>query len=90
MARREIRKFRILQIAPDDPLDCKVSVVQSECGLERVFPIWETMTRKVDPFVLAKLLRFLSIYTRECSEAVDALPNVVQSERSSLSPATLA
>ena len=90
MTCREIRKFRILQIAPDDPLDCQVSVVQSERRLEWLFPIWDTMTRKVDPFVIAKLLRLLSIYTRECSEAVDALPNVVQSERSSLSPATLA
>ena len=67
---REIRTFGIRQIAPDDPLDCKVSVVQSERGLERLFPIWKTMTRKVDPFVPADLFndsrnaRFLLIYTR--------------------------
>jgi hypothetical protein len=81
---REIRKFWVLQIASDDALDRKVPVVQSESGIERLFPIWETMTRKVDPFVLAKLFndprsaRFLSIYTRECGEAVDALTNGVQ------------
>ena len=45
---REIRKCRILQFAPDDPLDCKVSVVDS--GLERLFPIWKTVTRKVRAF----------------------------------------
>jgi hypothetical protein len=84
VTRREIRKFGILQITPDDPLDCKVSVVQSERGLERPFPIWETMAHKVDPFVLAKFFNdprsatFLSIYTRECGEAVDTLANVVQ------------
>ena len=52
---REIRKCRILQFAPaNDPLDCKVSVVDS--GLERLFPIWETVTRrKVGSFVLPKL-----------------------------------
>ena len=55
MTRREIREFGILQIAPNDLLDCKVSVVQSKRGLEWLFPVWETMTRKVDPFVLAKL-----------------------------------
>jgi len=84
MTRREIRKFGILQIAPDDALDRKVSVVQSERGLEWLFPIWETMTRKVDPFVLSKLFndprcaRFLSIYTREYGEAIDALTDVIQ------------
>jgi hypothetical protein len=84
MTRREIRKFGILRITPDDPLDCKVSVVQSERGLEWLFPIWETMTRKVDPFVLAKPFNyprntgFLSIYTRECGEVVDVLMNIVQ------------
>ena len=68
MTRREIRKFRILQIAPDNPLDCKLSVVQSKCGLERLFRIWETMTRKVDPFIFAKHFndprsaRFRTIY----------------------------
>ena len=55
MTRREICKFWILQIAPDDPLNCKVSVVESERGVEWLFPICETMTRKVDPFILAKL-----------------------------------
>ena len=53
MESREIRKCRILQIALDDPLDCQVSVVDS--GLERLFPIWKTVTRKVGPFVLPKL-----------------------------------
>ena len=36
---REIRKFGILHIAPDELLDCKMSVVQSKLGLERLFPI---------------------------------------------------
>ena len=67
VARREIRKFRIHQITADDPLDGKVSVVQSERGLKGLFRIWETMACEVDPFVLAKLFndprsaRFLSI-----------------------------
>ena len=84
MTRKEIRKFGIIQIALDDPLDCKVSVVQRECRPQRLFPIWETLTRKVDPFILAKLFddprtaRFLSINARECGEAVDALTSVVQ------------
>ena len=66
MTRGEMGKFGILQIAPHDPLDCKVSVVQSERGIERLFRIWETMTRKMGPFVLPKLFddprsaRFLS------------------------------
>jgi hypothetical protein len=84
MTRRKIRKFGNLQIAPDNALDCKVTVVQSERGFEWLFPIWEIMTRKVYPFVLAKLLNdprntgLLSIYARECGEAVDALANVDQ------------
>ena len=75
MTCRKVRKFGILQFAPDDTLDCKVPIVESESGLERPFPIWETMTRKVVPFVPAKLFndprsaRFLSIYMRECGEA---------------------
>ena len=32
MTCREVRKFGILQFAPDDSLDCKVPVVQSERG----------------------------------------------------------
>ena len=61
-----------------------MSVVQSERGLEGLFPIWETMAPKVDPFVLTKLFndprntRFLFIYARECGEAIDALTNDVQ------------
>ena len=84
MACREIREFGILQFAPDDALDCKASVLQSKRGLEWLLPIWETMTRKVDPLILAKFFndprsaRFLSVYTRECRKAVDALTNVVQ------------
>ena len=72
MTRREIRKFGVLEFAPDNPLDCKVPVVESESGLERLCRIWETMARKVDPFVFAELFndpgsaRCLSIYTREC------------------------
>ena len=82
MTCREIRKFWILQFAPDDALDCKASVLQSKRGLEWLLPIWKTMTRKVDPFILAKFFndprgaRF--IYMHECHEAVDALTNVVQ------------
>ena len=75
MTCRKIYKFGILQFAPDDTLDCKVPIVESESRLERPFLIWETMTRKVVPFVPAKLFndprsaRFLSIYMRECGEA---------------------
>ena len=65
MTCRKVRKFGILQIAPDDMLDCKVPIVESESGLERPFQIWETMTCKVVPFVPAKL----SIYMGECGEA---------------------
>ena len=43
-------------MATDDALNGKVSVVKSEPGLEWLIMIWDTMTRKVDPFVLAKLL----------------------------------
>ena len=43
MTRRQIRKFGILQIAPDYELDCKLSVVESERELKRLFTIWETM-----------------------------------------------
>ena len=56
MARREICKFGVLEIAPDDTLDCKVPVMESERGLKRLFPICETTTSKVDPFVLANPL----------------------------------
>ena len=58
--------------------------METEPGLEWLLPIWETMTRKVDPFVLPKLFNdprntgVLSIYTRECDEAGDTLTNVVQ------------
>ena len=52
---RELYKFGILQIAPDDPLDCKVPVVESENGLGRLFLIWWTTIHKVDQFVLVKL-----------------------------------
>ena len=84
MTCREIRTFGIIQIAPDDPLNGEVSVMQSERGFEWLFSIWETMTRGVDPFVLAKLFddprsaRSLTIYAREYREAIDALTNVVQ------------
>ena len=57
MTPRAIREFGILQIAPNDPLDCRVSVVESERRLGWLFPIWETMTCKVDPFVLANFNR---------------------------------
>ena len=78
--RREIRKFGILGVALNDPLDREVSVVQSERGFERLFPIWETVRRKVDPLVqtnfrvvLAELFddprsaRVLPIYQRRYS-----------------------
>ena len=35
MTRRQIRKFGILQIAPDYALDCKLPVVESERELLR-------------------------------------------------------
>ena len=41
MTCREIREFGILQIAPDDALDRKMPVLQSERGLEWLFPIWD-------------------------------------------------
>ena len=84
MTPRQIRKLGNLQIAPDNLLDCRMSIVESERGFERLFPIWETTTRKVDPFFLAKFFdeprdtRFLSIYAREYGKAVDVLTNVVQ------------
>ena len=68
MTRRETRKFGVLEFTPDNALDCKVPVVESESGLERLCRIWETMARKVDPFVFAELFndpgsaRCLSIY----------------------------
>ena len=59
-----------------------MSVVESERGLERLFPIWDdTMTRKVHPFVLPELLggpcdaAFLTLDLGECGEAIDALLN---------------
>ena len=83
MTRREIREFGVLHFAADDLLNGKVSIVQSERRLEWLLPIWDTMTRKVHPFTLAKLFddpryaRFLSLYVRECSQAVDELTNIV-------------
>ena len=82
MTCREIHKFGILQFALDYVSDREVSVVESERGLEWLFPVWETMTRKADPFVPAELFndprsaRFLSIYTRECGEAGGSLTNI--------------
>ena len=61
-----------------------MSIVESERGLEWLFSIWEAMTRKVNPFVLAKLFddprntRFLSVYACESVEAFDAMTNVVE------------
>jgi len=54
MTCREIRKLWILQTAPDDVLDRKVSVAQSERGLERLLAIWKSMTCKVYPIILAQ------------------------------------
>ena len=51
----EPNEFRVPHLATDDPLDRTVSVAQSKRRLEWMFPIWETMTRKVNPFVLAEL-----------------------------------
>lgn len=42
MTRREIRKFGVLQFEADDPLDRKVSVVQSEPRLGRPCRVWDT------------------------------------------------
>ena len=53
MTCRGIRKFGIPQIASDDALDRKVPIMQSERGFEWLFPICETVARKVDPFVLS-------------------------------------
>ena len=87
MTRREIRKFGILQIAPGDPLNCKVPIMQSERRLKWLFLIWETTTHKVDPLIHAKLFNdprcagYLSIYPRECGETIDELMNIVQCPR---------
>ena len=84
VTRGEIRKFWILQIAPNDLLDGKIPIVEGECGFERLCTIWDTVTRKVDPFSVAKLFNdprnggCLSIYTQERREALDALTNLVQ------------
>ena len=43
MTRKEIRKLGVLEIAPDDALDGKVPVVESERRLEWLFLTWETM-----------------------------------------------
>ena len=92
----KIRKLWILQIALDDALDGKMSVAQSERGLERLLRVWGTMTRKVHPIILADLFddpgntRFLSNYARECGKAIDAPTNVVQFYADSLSPSALA
>ena len=53
MTCRGIRKFGIPQIASDDALDRKVPIMQSERGFKWLFPICETVARKVDPFVLS-------------------------------------
>ena len=96
MTRRVIHKFGILQIACDDPLDCKVHIMQSEHRLKRLW-IWDIMTCKVDPFVLAELFNetrkvgILSIYTRECSSMRWAiLFSSVATERSALPSAAVA
>lgn len=39
MTSRQARKFRILQLAAVDALDCETSVVERERGLERLSPI---------------------------------------------------
>ena len=56
MTSREVRKFGILQVGLDDALDRETSVVKSECGLEWLLPIRETMTGKVHSFVLTELV----------------------------------
>ena len=44
MTRRQVRKFGILQVAPDNPLDRKVTIMERKCGFERLLLIWETVT----------------------------------------------
>ena len=84
MTRREIREFGVLHFAADHPLDRKASVVESECRLEWLFPVRNTVTRKVHPFALTQLFddpgngRLFSLYARECSQAVDEPTNAVQ------------
>ena len=99
MTCREIRKFRVLEIATDDLLDCKVPVVESERGLEGLYPTWETMARKVDPFVLAKLFNDLAVQDSSPSIRVNVarlstrcrtLSSSTPTERSPLSPAGVA
>ena len=55
MTRGEVRKFRILEVAPNKAMDREVSVRESERGLERPFLLRETMTSKVRPLVLTQL-----------------------------------
>jgi hypothetical protein len=99
MTRRDIRKFGVLEITPDDALDLKAPVMQSERGFERLFSIWETMTRKVDPFVLAKLFNdprsqdsspSIRVNVARPSTRWPMLTSSAPTERSSLSSAALA
>ena len=45
MTRREIRKFRLLQTALDDPVDCQPSVMKHKFRREWLLPIYETNGR---------------------------------------------
>jgi hypothetical protein len=61
-----------------------VSVVQSERRFEWPFPIGDTITCKVHPFIFAKLFhdprnaRFLFLCASECNGGVKELTNVCQ------------
>jgi hypothetical protein len=99
MTCREIRKFGVLQIALDDASDCKVSVVQSKRGLERLFPIWETMTRRWTHSFLPSSSTTLEVQDSSPSIRMNVarpstrgrmLASSAPTERSSLSPVALA
>ena len=84
VARRQVRKFRVLQVAADETMYGEVSVVESKRGFERLFSVRETMTCKVHPLVLAQLIcdlrdaRIFPLDAREISETIDTLADIRQ------------
>ena len=77
-------KLGIPWLTLNDALNREVSVAESKRGLEWLYLIWDTMTRKVHPFVLPEFLadtvdaRLFTLDAPECGEAINALTNVVQ------------
>ena len=83
MARGEICKFWVHQVARGNALDRKMAIMESECRFKRLFRVWETMIRKVYPFALAQLFsdprytRFFSVHSYKCGESAHALTDLV-------------